>query len=385
MTVMRILTQRKPKSPQRIIMAQTALSWSIDSQASDLSGLVLQNQRPVPELGDKDVLVELRAASLNYRDLVVAKGKGGLVAPPGAIPGSDGAGVVVKIGSQVQNLQPNDRVVTHMVPDKFPADATPPLGDDELPGWSHICAGLGQEMNGTLTTYGVFPESCLVKFGDGMSFEEAATLACSGITAWNALMGLEGKQVKKGDWVLVQGSGGVSVAALQFAVAVGAIVVATTSSEEKGSTLKALGASHIVNYRQTPSWGAAAKELTPSGRGFDIIVDVGGNATLSQSVAAVRRNGVITVVGMIGEADVEPTPMMAVLFVACVVRGILLGSRTMMRSMVKFVEDNDIKLALDDEVFALANVKDAFRRLEEQKHFSKVVIQIPGKIQSEEA
>jgi NADPH:quinone reductase-like Zn-dependent oxidoreductase len=176
----------------------------------------------------------------------------------------------------------------------------------------------------------------------------------------------------------------VSVAALQFAVAVGAIVVATTSSEEKGLRLKALGASHIVNYRQTPSWGAVAKELTPSGRGFDIIVDVGGNATLSQSVAAVRRNGVMTVIGMIGEADAEPTPMMAVLFVACVVRGILLGSRAMMRSMVKFVEDNKIKLALDDEVFALADLKDAFKRLEEQKHFSKVVIQIPGKIQSEE-
>ncbi|VUC32241.1 unnamed protein product [Clonostachys rosea] len=359
-------------------MAQTAVSWSIDSQTSDLSGLVLQAERPIPGLGDKDVLVELRAASLNYRELVVVKSQSGLVAPRGAIPGSDGAGVVVKVGSQVQNFRPNDKVITHMIPDKFPNDATPPLGDDELPGWNHICAGLGQEMNGTLTTYGVFPESCLVKFGDGMSFAEAATLTCSGITAWNALMGLDGKQVKKGDWVIVQGSGGVSVAALQFAVAVGATVVATTSSDEKGSRLKALGASYIVNYRQTPSWGAAAKELTPSGRGFDIVVDVGGNATLPQSVAAVRRNGVITIVGMVGKADVEPTPLMAVLFVACVVRGILLGSREMMRDMVEFVGKNEIRLALDDEVFALVEVKGAFKKLEEQKHFSKVVIQIPG-------
>ena len=134
---------------------------------------------------------------------------------PEVIPGSDGAGVVLRTGSGVKSLAPGDRVVTHMVPETFEDGRLPPLDDSTLPSMAHICAGLGQGMSGTLCMQGVFRESCLVKFKDNLSFEEAATLTCSGITAWNALMGLEGRTIKKGDWVLVQGTGGVSIAALQ--------------------------------------------------------------------------------------------------------------------------------------------------------------------------
>ncbi|KAL2261181.1 hypothetical protein VTK26DRAFT_4615 [Humicola hyalothermophila] len=359
-------------------MATTTFqSWVIASQKDDFSGLVFKNVTSSRDLGAHDVHVELRAASLNYRDLVIAKGKMGLKSSPNVVPGSDGAGVVVQVGSQVRSVKPGDRVVTHMVPRDFEDASLGEMDDSALPHFGHISAGLGQGLNGTLTTHGVFRESCLCKLEGELGYEEAATLTCSGITAWNALMGLEGKKVKKGDWVLVQGSGGVSVAALQFAVAVGANVVATTSSDEKGARLRGLGASHVINYRQVPEWGSAARKLTPSGRGFDIIVDVGGDATLSQAVQAVRIDGLVVVAGLLGGAH-EPVPLMSALQSICVVRGVLLGTRQMMADMVAFVAERGIKPALDTEVFSLEEANLAYKRLEEQKHFSKVVIRIPG-------
>ncbi|KAF9871819.1 hypothetical protein CkaCkLH20_10753 [Colletotrichum karsti] len=351
--------------------------WVVRSQQSDLSGLQFQENAPIPELGPSEVLVEVLAASLNYRDLVVAKGLLGLKSSPDLVPGSDGAGYVRKTGSDVKSVAPGDRVVMHMVPETFKDNQVAPLDDSTLPSFAHISAGLGHGLNGTLSTHGVFQESCLAKFGDNLSFEEAATLTCSGITAWNALMGLEGKQVKKGDWVLVQGTGGVSIAALQFALAAGANVIATTSSDAKAARLRDLGAHHVINYRSSPDWGAVAKRLTPSSRGVDIVVDVGGNATLGQSLEAMRIDGLIVIAGLLGKTDREE-PLMSVLGRICVVRGILLGTRQMMRDMIKFMEEKGVKPALDAEVFTLSEAKAAFERLEQQKHFSKVVIKIPG-------
>lgn len=301
----------------------------------------------------------------------------GLKSRPDVVPGSDGAGVVVEVGNQVQSLKPGDRVVTHMLPRNFEDASLGEIDDFALPGYGHIAAGLGQDLDGTLTTHGVFQESCLCKLEGVLSYEEAATLTCSGLTAWNALMGLEGRKVKAGDWVLVQGSGGVSVAALQFAVAVGATVVATTSSEEKGAKLRELGASHIINYRQVREWGSEAKKLTPSGRGFDFVVDVGGDATLTQALQAIRVDGIVAVIGMVGGTH-EAVPLMSVLWTVCIVRGVLLGTRQMMADMVAFVSEKGVKPALDTEAFSLAEAKSAYQRLEEQKHFSKVVIRIPG-------
>ncbi|KAK3948341.1 zinc-type alcohol dehydrogenase-like protein-like protein [Pseudoneurospora amorphoporcata] len=360
-------------------MTASPQSWIIASQKDDLTGLAFKNVANTRELGPHDVRVELRAASLNYRDLMIAKGALGLKSKPNAIPGSDGAGIVTQVGAQVQSLKPGDRVVTHMLPRHFEDASLSEIDDLALPHMGHISAGLGQNLDGTLATHGVFPESCLCKLPGDLSFEEAATLTCSGITAWNALMGLEGKKVRAGDWVLVQGSGGVSVAALQFAVAAGAVVVATTSSEEKGARLRALGASHVINYRQLPEWGAAAKKLTPGGHGFDIVVDVGGDATLGQALQAVRIDGLVVVAGIIGGSS-EAVPLMSVLSTLCVVRGVVLGTRQMMADMIAFAAEKGVKPALDTEVFSLAEAKAAFKRLEEQKHFSKVVIRIPGGI-----
>ena len=370
-------------------------SWIIASQTEDISGLVFQDATSARGLGPHDVRVELRAASLNYRDLVVAKVSPriihlcvsdllmiqkavmGMKSRPNVIPGSDGAGVVVQVGSQVLSLKPGDRVVTHMLPRNFEDASLGEIDDLALPSYGHISGGLGQYLDGTLTTHGIFQESCLCKLDGELSYEEAATLTCSGLTAWNALMGLEGRKVKEGDWVLVQGSGGVSVAALQFAVAVGATVVATTSSEEKGARLRELGASHIINYRQVREWGSAAKQLTPSGRGFDFVIDVGGDATLPQALQAVRIDGLIAVIGMVGGHQ-EPVPLLSVLQMVCIVRGVLLGTRRMMADMIAFVAEKGVKPALDTEVFSLGEAKSAYQRLEEQKHFSKVVVRIPG-------
>jgi NADPH:quinone reductase-like Zn-dependent oxidoreductase len=264
-----------------------------------------------------------------------------------------------------------------MLPQKFEDASLGDIDDLALPSYGHISGGLGQDLDGTLTTHGVFQESCLVKLEGELGYEEAATLTCSGLTAWNALMGLEGRKVKAGDWVLVQGSGGVSVAALQFAVAAGATVVATTSSEEKGARLRELGASHIVNYRQVREWGSAAKQLTPSSRGFDFVVDVGGDATLPQALQAVRIDGLVSVIGMVGGRQ-EPVPLLSALQMACIVRGVLLGTRRMMADMIAFVAEKGVRPALDTEVFSLGEAKSAYQRLEEQKHFSKVVVRIPG-------
>lgn len=142
----------------------------------------------------------------------------GLKSSPELVPGSDGAGVVLSTGSAVKTFAVGDRVVAHMVPDTFPGTQITPLDDAALPSMAHISAGLGQGMKGTLCTQGVFRESCLAKFGENLSFEEACTLTCSGITAWNAVMGIKGREVRQGDWVLVQGTGGVSIAALQVSV-----------------------------------------------------------------------------------------------------------------------------------------------------------------------
>ena len=173
---------------------------------------------------------------------------------------------------------------------------------------AEISGGLGHTLDGTLQQYGYFSSSVLVHAPGNLSFQQAATLTCSGLTAYNALFGLPGREVKSGDYVLVQGTGGVSIAALQFAVSVGAIVVATTSSEEKAERLKNLGAREVVNYRSTPEWGTAVRELTPEKRGFDILVDVGGDVTLHQALKAVRKDGLIVVSGILGGFSRSPYP-----------------------------------------------------------------------------
>lgn len=349
------------------------MRWTLRGRSGGVDNLVYGPAVQAEELGPNDVRVTMHAASLNYRDIAIAKGSLPATQPtPGTVPGSDGAGIVHSVGANVTAFKPGDKVLPHMVH---------PATDDFLPRLDFISAGLGQALDGTLADEAVFPQDGLVRMPRNMSFTRAATLSCSGLTAWNALMGLRGREVKAGDFVLVQGSGGVSIAALQFAHAVGATVVATTGKgDDTAARLTALGAAHVLNYKTDPDWGTTARKLTPDGRGFDHIVDVGGGAaTLGPSLQAIRTDGIISLVGVLDAGNTSldtKVDMMAALWTVCTVRGVLLGSKDMFRNMVAFCEEHDVQAALDDVTFSLPDALGAYKRLEEQKHFSKVVIQI---------
>lgn len=284
----------------------------------------------------------------------------------GVVQGSDGAGIVEAVGISITKFKPGDRVVTHL---------SPFLPDDLAPTMKDISAGLGQFVNGTLRECGNFHESALLLAPRNLNFAEASTLTCSGLTAWNAIFGLKGREVHAGSWVLTQGTGGVSIAALQFAVAVGANVVATTSNAEKARLLESLGATHVVNYREHRQWSAIARSFTPDERGFDVIVDVGGDSTLPESLEAVRTDGIVVLTGLLGGGQ-QPVAMLSALRYACTVRGILLGSRKQFQDMVKFVEERNLHPVLDFRTWALQDVRRAYDWLDNQKHFSKVVIRM---------
>lgn len=368
--------------------------WILASQEGFETSLQYQENVKIPsqvELGPNEVLVKLHAASLNYREIQIAdpnvskycssdtgpllillsyQGTNGPIQPP-IIPGCDGAGEVLVIGSTVTEFQPGDRVITWPGP-----RLAEQRGDDAFPGiFPDAFAMLGQGSDGTLRSHGVFAEKALVHAPLSLNWIQAATLSCNWTTAWNAIFAVEGKKVGPGSWVLVQGTGGVSVAMLQLAVAAGATVIATTSNSEKEARLRTLGAQDTVNYRSDPNWGQTARSLTPEGRGFDIVVDVGGNETLPQSIAAVRINGVVTLTGAVGGKS-ESVDLFAAFMATCWVRGILLGTRNQLKQVVRYIDEKGIKPAVDDVVFELAEAKEAYSRLNEKKHFAKVVIRI---------
>ncbi|KAL4789833.1 hypothetical protein BDV19DRAFT_396647 [Aspergillus venezuelensis] len=357
---------------------------------------------PLPPLGPHDVLVRIHAASLNYRDLAIAQGKFNLPLSPPKTPLSDGAGVVMQTGTLVTRLSPGNEVVTHLTTNST---------YDEKATYASIGSGLGQGVHGTLRKYAIFHESVLVKVGRlGLGYREAATLTCSGLTAWNALFGWDGACLgpdedeedeseseadangkvngcgtkKKGSTreltgqtVLVQGTGGVSIAALQFALAANATIIATTSSESKAEKLRSLGAHHVINYKDEPSWGNVAKSLTPDSRGVDVIIDVGGSSTIAESLKAARIDGMIALTGLLGgAAQPEDPSIMAGLMYLVRTRGVLLGSRRQFAEMNKFIQEKRIRPVFDERVFNFSEVKEAFEFLEGQKHFSKVVIDV---------
>ncbi|KAI5303116.1 hypothetical protein KEM56_007889, partial [Ascosphaera pollenicola] len=251
-------------------------AWVLDGQNGIDS--LRRTDLEVKELDDRDVLVQLHAASLNHRDIAISEGLHGVTLSSPVVPLSDGAGIVHSVGSKVTSFTPGDKVCTYLLPNKPRSEpATIP----------EIMTGLGHVESGALCTYGTFHESALVRMPESLTFLEASTLPVAGLTAWNALFGLRGADgLESGDVVLVQGTGGVSIYALKFALAIGATVIATTSNQAKEQKLRDLGAHHVLNYRTDPNWGEAAKRLTPDGKGVHVIVDVGGLSTLSQSLEA---------------------------------------------------------------------------------------------------
>ncbi|KAL7908308.1 hypothetical protein GGI35DRAFT_57803 [Trichoderma velutinum] len=319
---------------------------------------------PVPEVHDNEVLVKLHAASVNPRDHQIPQGGFAFSLKLPVVGGSDGAGEVVAVGSKVTKWKKGDRVATLFNPGH---QAGPLTADAYLKG------GSGGTIDGVFQEYGVFEETWLVRVASNLSYLEGASLSDAGVTAWNALFG--GKPLKPGDWVLTQGTGGVSLFAVQFAKVAGAKVVATTSSAEKSELLKRLGADHVINYRSDPHWGQTARKLTPKQEGFDIIVEVGGTDTMSNSIQAIKLEGVITVIGVVTGVT-PPESIMSALLKICTFRGIHVGSRALMEEMMAAIEVNGIQPVMDKRVFTLPELREALEYLEAQKHVGKVAVRI---------
>jgi len=236
-----------------------------------------------------------------------------------------------------------------------------------------MSSGLGGMVDGTLRQFGVFDQDGLVRMPSNLSYREAASLVCAGLTSWNSLFGL--KPLKAGQWVLVEGTGGVSLFALQFAKAQGAHVVATTSSKEKGEILKNLGADHVINYRENENWGETARKLTTNGEGFDHILELGGKNTVRESIKAMKYEGVMSAIGLLG-GEMPTESIMEPLLKVFIVRGVYVGPKDLMEDMVTFIEKHDIHPVLDKHEFCLEETRQAYEYMWAAKHFGKVTITI---------
>ncbi|GED23868.1 zinc-dependent alcohol dehydrogenase family protein [Halomonas halmophila] len=329
------------------------------AQPGGLDQLHLQERDAPGEPGPGEVRVRLHASSLNFHDYGVVSGA--MPTADGRIPMSDGAGVVEAIGKDVEEFRVGDSVVSTF----FPTWLTGPA---EVGDFTTVP---GDGVEGYAREQVIRPATWFTHAPRGYSHAQAATLTTAGLTAWRALV-VEGG-LKAGDSVLVLGTGGVSIFALQFAKAMGATVIATSSSDEKLARLAALGADHTINYRTTPAWGAEVKSLT-DGRGVDHIVEVGGPATLVQSIDAIRIGGHISLIGVLTGrgGDIPTAKLMAR---QARLQGIIVGSRAHQQAMIRGIEALGIEPVIDHH-FALENIADAFRHQESQQHFGKICLDI---------
>lgn len=313
-----------------------------------------------PEPAPGELLVRIRASSLNFHDDMVVLGK--IPSADGRVPMTDGAGEVIAVGEGVNEFKAGDKVVGTFFPYWLEGEMTPTTRRD-IPG---------DTVDGFAREYVCTPAHAFTKAPDGYTHAEAATLPCAGVTAWRALV-VRG-QVKPGDTVLVLGTGGVSVFALQFAKAAGARVIATSSSEEKLEKLKRLGADAVINYKAVPEWEKKAKDLTAGGHGVDHVIEVGGPATFAQSIKACRTGGHIALIGVLtGFAGEVALPEIFVRQLR--ISGIMVGSRANQAAMIRAIEANHLRPVID-RAFPLAEIAGAFRYFESQKHFGKVCLEL---------
>ncbi len=306
-----------------------------------------------------EVRVRVRAVSLNYRDLVIARGARSRKTP--LVPVSDGAGEVVAVGEGVTRFRPGDRVVAAF----FPTWKDGPLSD------AHHARALGGGQDGMLAEEVVLPEDAWLGLPDGLSFEAAATLPCAGLTAYHALF--EGAALKPGDTVLVQGTGGVSIFALQLARAAGASVILTSSSARKRERALALGAAHVLDYAADPKWGETARGLT-GGRGVDLVVEVGGPGTFDQSVAALRYGGTMSILGVLTGMQGEVNTY-GIFHKTLRIAGIYVGSIAMFERFLRAVQAIHLEPVID-RTFAFDQARAAYEHLASGEHLGKLVITV---------
>jgi NADPH:quinone reductase-like Zn-dependent oxidoreductase len=343
------------------------------SDASGFDSVKLNKSASIPQPGPGEVLIKFHACSLNYRDLIISKGQYPLPLRPEVVPASDGAGEVVALGKDVTNLKIGDRV-------------SPNFNQDHIGGQltkEAVFTGLGGALDGCLRQYGVFRALSCVKIPSSLSYEEAATLPCAALTAWNALYGVSDKALRPGQTVLVQGTGGVSLFGAQLALAAGAKVIFTSSSNAKIAVVKKhLGQKNVwaINYSETPEWGKKAKELT-GGQGVDHILEVGGAKTLKESFEALAFGGSINLIGFLSggsSSSMNATDIcMGTLVNNAYIRGVLIGSVEQFNAMNAAIEAHQIK-PIVDKVFEFEDLKSAYEYQWSQQHVGKVVVQVPA-------
>ncbi|NYF88509.1 NAD(P)-dependent alcohol dehydrogenase [Tunturiibacter empetritectus] len=322
---------------------------------------------PTPQTTPGTVLIKVHAVSLNYRDLMMVKG---LYNPKMAlprIPCSDGAGEVVATGEGVTHVEAGDRVCGIFMQRWLDG----PLTADKSK------AALGGDVDGMLTEYALLDHEGVVRFPEHLTYEEASTLPCAGVTAWNALhhAGDPTNPTHPGETVVIQGTGGVSIFALQFAKLLGARVLGTSSSEEKLSRARSLGLDEGYNYKLRPDWSKWVTEATAN-KGADRIIEVGGGGTFGQSLRAARVGGTIAQIGVLsGAATPDPVALTPILHKQLRVQGIYVGSRVMFEQMNAAISKAGLRPVID-KVFHFSHAAEAFAHMESASHFGKIVIRV---------
>lgn len=317
-------------------------------------------ERPLPAIGPRQVRVKVRAASLNFRDLLMVKGQYNPRQKLPLIPLSDGAGEVVETGTEVTRFKVGDRAAGIF--------SQTWLGGE--PTREKLAGTMGGPLDGWLAEEIVLDQDGLVHVPEHLSDEEAACLPCAAVTAWSALT--QGN-LEAGDTVLVQGTGGVSLFALQFAKLFGARVIATSSSDEKLARVRQLGADETINYRSVPEWGKQARELTGK-LGVDHVVEVGGAGTLEQTLKCVKVGGHISMIGVL-TGNAASVSLIPILMQNVRVQGVLVGSRDQFEAMNRAISVHKLKPVVD-RVFPFTEARAAFEHMASGAHFGKIVIRI---------
>jgi NADPH:quinone reductase-like Zn-dependent oxidoreductase len=318
-------------------------------------------ERPMPEPAADEVLIRLRAASLNFRDQLVVQGSYNPRMKLPRVPLSDGAGEVVLIGQSVTEWEPGDRVVVPF----FPA-----WRDGELDA-AKSASALGGDVDGVLREFIAVKADALLPIPEHLSFAEAATLPCAAVTAWNGLF--VAGHLRAGQTLLLQGTGGVSLFGLQFAKIAGATTIVLSSSDAKLERVRAMGATHTINYREMPDWDKRVREMT-GGRGVDLTLEVGGAGTLPKTLKATAYGGHISLIGVLAGIAGE-VPLGQILHKALTIRGIYVGSREIFEAMNAAITGHRIKPVID-RTFVFDDALEAFRHFAAAQHFGKVVIDI---------
>jgi NADPH:quinone reductase-like Zn-dependent oxidoreductase len=318
-------------------------------------------EKTVPAPGPGQVLVKLKAATINYRDLLTVKGGYGSRQKFPLVPLSDGAGVVESIGAGVTTFKPGDRVIGSFFEGW--------LGGE--PSEAKMRSNLGGALDGVLCEYRLWPAAALVRTPDHLTDIEAASLPCAGLTAWSAVVKLG--NIRPGQTVLTQGTGGVSIFALQFAKMNGARAIATSSSDAKIEKLRRLGADVTINYKSTPDWGKLARQHT--GHGVDLVVEVGGVGTLNESIRAVRIGGTIAFIGVLAGPPQTESRLPLMVMQQQRLQGVTVGSVEDLQAMTEAIAVNKMKPVVD-KTFAFTEAKAAFAYMASGAHFGKVAIEM---------